>query len=346
MIVTCACALAACDDNAGAPADGAESGWLATSALPEPLANNAVTALEGPDGCTLVTATGIDGSLVAAGIHTHAWMLAPGADAWTALPETPGPARIAASAVALRGRVVVVGGYSVAAGGTETTHDIVTAWDPVAAWTVVAPLPVPIDDAVALTWRDRWIVVISGWSNSAPVAAVQIYDADSETWSMAPPFPGVAVFGHAGAIAGDELLVVDGVGSSAGGFVPVKQAWRGVLDPDRPTQITWTQLVDHPGPARYRAAAGTIAGRIVVHGGTDTPYNFDGRRYDNGQPALPLGTSFAFDPAGAGFVEDVPIKLPATMDHRGLVGCGELGHTIGGMTAGPTATQEVYTLRL
>ena len=316
------------------------------SSLPEPLSNNAVAALEGPDGCTLVTATGIDGSLVAAGIHTRAFALAPDAGAWTALPATPGPPRIAASAVALRGRVYVLGGYSVAAGGAETTHDLVAAWDPVADWTMVAPLPVPIDDAVVGAWRDRWIVVVSGWSNTAPVAAVQLYDADTGTWAMATPFPGAAVFGHAGAIAGDELLVVDGVKSAAGGFAIVKQAWRGALDPERPTEIAWTQLADHPGPARYRAAAGTLGTRLVVHGGTDTPYNFDGRRYDNGQPALPLETAFAFDPASSAFVDELPIKLPATMDHRGLVGCGELGHTIGGMTGGPTSTAVVSAVRL
>ena len=335
-----------CGDDRPAPgADAAPPGWSAAAPLPEPLANNAVAALDGPDGCLLFTATGIDASLGQPGIHARAWSLEPGAAAWTALPDAPGEPRIAASAVALRGRVYLLGGYSVAAGGGETSHDLVAVWDPVAGWSTAAPLPVAIDDAVVAAWRDRWIVVVSGWSDTAPVRDVQIYDADTDSWALAPPFPGTPVFGHAGGIAGDTLLVVDGVASGLRGFGIVEQAWRGDLDPDQPTEITWTDLVDHPGPATYRAAGGTAGDRIVIHGGTDTPYNFDGLRYDTGEPALPLDTAFAFDPATGTFSDDLPTKQPATMDHRALVGCDELTHTIGGMTTGPAATDLVSTLR-
>lgn len=347
VLTSVALIVAGCSERAPPPIDDAAvAGWTLEVALPEPIANNAVAAIAGSDGCTLVTAAGIDGSLAAGGIHPRAWSLAPSATAWTALPDLPGVPRIAASAVTLRGRVYVVGGYSVAAGGSETTHGVVFALDPAAGWTTVAPLPVPIDDAVAVAWRDRWLVVVSGWSNSAPVAAVQIYDLDSETWAMATPFPGTPVFGHAGAIVGDDLVIVDGVAASGGGFAAVEQTWRGVLDPDHSTQIAWTSLGDHPGPARYRAAAGAIGGRMVFHGGTDTPYNFDGRRYDNGSPALPLATAFAFDPLSAMFADDLPIQAPATMDHRGLVGCGEVGYTIGGIAAGPMTSSQVSSLRL
>jgi hypothetical protein len=100
-------------------AAGRRRGLATRSRATEPVANNAVAALPTPAGCALVTALGIDGSRVAEGIHTRAWMFD---GAWTALPDLAGPGRIAGSAVALRGRVYVLGGYSVAPGGPETSH--------------------------------------------------------------------------------------------------------------------------------------------------------------------------------------------------------------------------------
>jgi N-acetylneuraminic acid mutarotase len=327
--------------------DAVAPGWTSVAALPEPVANNAVAALSGDSGCTLLTATGIDGSRAAAGIHARAWKLDPGASTWTPLPDAPGPARIAASAVSLRGRVYVLGGYSVAANGDETTHDTVAVWDPAAGWTTAAPLPVPIDDAVVVAWRERWIVVVSGWSNTRPVSDVQIYDADTDRWEMGNPFAGTPVFGHAGALVDDKLLVVDGVGAGGplGGFAIKAQTWLGVLDPAQPAQIAWSAAGAHPGPPRYRAAAGVWNGRIVIHGGTDTPYNFDGLRYDTNAPAVPLGDAIVFDPSAGAFVESAPVKPVPTMDHRGLVTCGEAAYTIGGMEAGPMTTTAVSALR-
>lgn len=215
----------------------------------------------------------------------------------------------------------VIGGYSVAANGSETTYDGVAVLDPATGWTMAAPLPVAIDDAVAVAWRDRWIIVVSGWSNSAPTTAVQIYDADTDTWMMGTAFAGMPVFGHAGAIIGDELVIFDGVASARlGGFAIVEQAWRAVLDPDRPAELVWSSLGDHPGPPRYRAAGGALGARTIIHGGTATPYNFDGLRYDTNMPAMPLGDSFGYDATTGAFFEDVPAKAQPTMDHRALVG--------------------------
>ncbi len=178
----------------------------------------------------------------------------------------------------------------VGADGGETTDTTVARLDlGTRQWQARAPLPIAIDDAVAVAWRDRWIVVVSGWSNTAPVAAVQLYDSTLDQWSAATPFPGAAVFGHAGALVGDELILVDGVTAGPRGFALTSQAWRGRLDPAAPTAITWDELPAHPAPARYRAAAGALAGQIVIHAGTDDPYNFDGHSYDTARPSCRRG---------------------------------------------------------
>lgn len=336
-------------DAAGPGDGGGAAGWTAAPALPEPVANNALAALDDGDGCVLLSALGIDETRTVGGITARARTWRVGEDAWTALPDVPvASPLIAASAVAVDGAFYVLGGYSVSGGGAEASSSAVFVWRPGGdQWEETAPLPTPIDDAVAVAWRDRWIVVVSGWSDTAPVADVQIYDTGADEWIAATQFPGTPVFGHAGAIVGDDLVVVDGAGEGgAGGFTLVSQVWGAALDADDPATIVWTELAAHPGPARYRAAAGELGGRLHVHGGTDDPYNFDGLSYDAGQPAPPLAGSISFDPAsGAWSTTELPDKTPATMDHRALASCGGALYTAGGMIAGPAVTASVLAVR-
>lgn len=339
--------VAACggdDDGSGDP------GWTRASALPLPLANNAVAAWDGDGGCTILTAMGIGEGRAAADITARAYTLRPGDDAWTEIPDVPASVpRIAASAVAIGGRFYVLGGYSVSPGGAEASTTEVHVYDPEDGWSTGVPLATAIDDAVAVAWRDRYIVVVSGWSDTAPVADVQIYDAQEDEWQAATAFPGSPVFGHAGALAGDSLVIVDGVASGVTGFSLVSQAWLGVLDADQPTEIAWTQLEPHPGPPRYRAAGGAVGERVVIHGGTDDPYNFDGLSYDTGEPSPPLASSVVYDVGAGAWLTDAtdlpPDKPEATMDHRGLVSCGGALYTVGGMRGGPAVTKEVWALR-
>jgi hypothetical protein len=186
--------------------------------------------------------------------------------------------------------------------------------------------------------------VVSGWSNTDSVATVQIYDAESESWAVATDFPGTPVFGHAGAITGDTLVIVDGVGSVGFGFELVNQAWLGQLDVDDPTTIEWIDLGSHPGPARYRAAGGTtVDGQLWFHGGTEVPYNFDGLAYDGGRPAPPLATTLIYG-LDQGFSELGVPKPVATMDHRALARCRATLYSVGGMTAGPEVSAGVWRL--
>ncbi|HEX2570547.1 MAG TPA: hypothetical protein VH877_13410 [Polyangia bacterium] len=331
-------ALAACDRPRT---------WENRVALPEPLTNNAVAAVAGPAGCTLYSAFGLDATRQRPGIHGRAFAWREGQAAWQALPDAPGLPRIATSGVALRGKFWVLGGYSIDVDDNETSHTELVVYDPASnAWSSVSPLPVAIDDAMAVAWRDRYIVVVSGWSNTRPVPNVQIYDADSDTWSAGTDFPGTAVFGGAAGLDGDDLYVIDGVGLDTvqREFVIVNQTWRARLDPNNPTTIQWTSLGPHPGPARYRAAAGPAFGRVLFVGGTDNPYNYDGLSYDNNQPSAPLASLFGIDPR-TGTFGALETRPQATMDHRALVGCGDAVYTVGGMTTGPNVVNWVLRLQ-
>jgi hypothetical protein len=342
-------ALSACGDDAGradaGPGSDAQVGWARGVDLPEVLSNNALAAVETEGGCMVFSMLGIDSSLSVNGIHNRGFRWREGDEEWINLPPVPGPGRLAANAVGLRGEPYLIGGYDVAAGGTETSHTSLQRFDlRTGRWEGMAELPVPIDDAGVVVWRDRYIVVVSGWSNTGNVDAVQIYDVETDSWTMGTAFPGTTVFGQAAAIAGDELILIDGVRSGVAGFRLVNQAWRGTLNPNTPEVIEWTDLGAHPGPARYRAAAGTSgAGALWFHGGTAEPYNFDGLRYDNSQPATPLASTLLYE--GGQFSEgSIADKPTATMDHRAMVSCGERLLTVGGMTEGPAATSQVWTI--
>lgn len=340
---------AGCGDGSSAPdarvAPDAQVGWARAPDLPEAVSNNALASVETEGGCMIFSLLGIGGGLGPSAIHNRGFRIREGDESWISLPEIPGPPRLAANAVGLRGEPYVLGGYEVQEGGTEVSANTLQRFDlAFGRWVSMAPMPVPVDDVGAAPWRDRYIVVVSGWSNTGNVDDVQIYDADADEWIAGTTFPGTPVFGQAMSIVGDELVLIDGVRSGALGFQLVNQAWRGTLDPEEPGEIAWTDLGEHPGPARYRAAAGaTAAGAMWFHGGTAEPYNFDGLRYDNGQPAVPLASTLSYQ-GGAFSLDDVPEKPTATMDHRALVPCGERLLTVGGMVEGPAATAEVWSI--
>lgn len=339
--------LACGGGGGGAPIDAgvdAQQGWASEPALPEAVANNAVAGVAGDGGCMVFSISGIDASLTASGIHNRGFRLREGDTSWIELPILPGPARLATNAVGLRGEPYVLGGYEVSDNGAETSSTALQRFDlQRGRWESMAPLPIAIDDAGVVVWRDRYIVVVSGWSTTGPVDAVQIYDVQSDTWMVGTAFPGARVFGQAMAIDGNELVLIDGVTSGGlGGFRLVNQSWRGELDPANPTEIVWSDLGEHLGPARYRAAAGALGGALYFHGGTSEPYNFDGLRYDNGTPATPLASMMRYQ-AGEFSVDAQLDKPEATMDHRALASCGDRLFSIGGMQEGPTATSAVWS---
>jgi N-acetylneuraminic acid mutarotase len=313
--------------------------------LPEAIANNALASVETEGGCMVFSMLGIDSTLGASGIHNRAFRWREGDDSWLAMPDIPGPGRLAANAIGLRGEPYLLGGYEVAGNGAETSSRSLQRFNlSTGQWESLADVPIAIDDAGVVAWLDRYIVVVSGWSDNSNVSAVQIYDADADSWIMATDFPGIPVFGSAAAIVGDELILIDGVSSGFAGFKLENQTWRATLDANAPATIEWTDLGAHPGPARYRAAAGTSeAGALWFHGGTAEPYNFDGQRYDNGQAAVPLASTVVY--TGGAFAEGtVPDKPNATMDHRALVACDNRLLTVGGLVAGPSATPQTWSV--
>ena len=259
--------------------------------------------------------------------------------------------RLASAALSVGGKVYLIGGYTVSAKGEEVSTPEVMRFQPASGqFETETSMPVPVDDSLALPWRERWIVMVSGWHDKGNVADVQIYDTQTKTWTGATPYPGKPVFGHAGGLTGDTLVVCDGVSADKGAdgknvFAMSDECWQGRLDTKQPEHIVWRRLPAHPGKPLYRAGAVGDAGRIVFAGGSTRPYNYNGIGYDK-LPAEPSDAVFSFAPARGAWQSHPPLP-EAGMDFRGLVplGGGEYG-LFGGMRAGQQVGAGVIRFRL
>jgi N-acetylneuraminic acid mutarotase len=190
---------------------------------------------------------------------------------------------------------------------------------------------VPTDAAVSGVWKDSLVYLVSGWHDTDNIDEVQIFDPAGDRWSTATPIPGPPVFGHAGALAANTIVYIDGVRRQPDdrSFVMSGSSWRGDIDPEDPERIVWSQIPDHPGPPLYRAAAGSVGSWIVFSGGTDNPYNYNGIGYD-GVPSEPRSQAFAYH-VERGIWRELESLPHPTMDHRGIVFIDGSAWIVGGM---------------
>lgn len=321
-------------------------------ALPEPISNNAVAVAVGPEGPTVYSFNGLKAGKTWKDTSNAAFACVIATKSCKTIASVPVPeGRLASAAVTVAGKIYIFGGYTVAPNGDEFSTPEVYAFDPATGrYEQKSDMPTPVDDALAVPYQNRFIYVISGWHDEGNVSTVQMFDTMTGAWTEATPFPGTPVFGHAGGIAGDSIIVSDGVASVfADGkrkFVPAKLSWRGDIDPKNPTQIAWRAVDAHAGPAQYRMAAiGDAAGqRIIFAGGGDNPYNYDGIGYD-GVLAKPSGGFFAYDLKTDKWIELGRLAEPS-MDHRGLAKVGQDYYIMGGMDAGQNVTDRIVKFRI
>lgn len=334
--------------RAMSPSVGAGGPDLSSTApLPQPLSNNAVTVTTVDGTPRIYSFFGLGPGKTHADIGRTTFEYDRLHNIWTRLPDIPvDQGRLASIAAAAEGNIYLFGGYTVAADGHEVSTPDVLRFDPkTRSYRKVAPMPTPVDDSVALVHGDRRTYLVSGWYQDRNVALVQVYDTLLDRWSRATDFPGAPVFGHAGAILGDDLLICDGVRLEVIGgkrtFTASPECWRGTIAADDPTRIDWRQVAAHPGAPRYRMAAGVDLGsrQLLFLGGSENPYNYDGIGYDD-QPSPASARAQAYDLTSDRWHELAPLSQ-ASMDHRGLATIGGRHYLVGGMRDDQQVTADV-----
>ena len=317
--------------------------------LPEPVANNAVAKVTVDGQPYFLSFMGLGAGKTYKDVHDKVFALKVGDKAWQEKTKVPSSltltGRLASTAVGIGESAYLFGGYTVASDHTEISSPDVYKYNvKTDAYTKLASMAVPVDDSVALTYKERYIYLVSGWHNDGNVNLTQVYDIKTDSWQQASPFLGKAVFGQAGAISGNVMVVCDGVETIANpdrrrSFSEVAQCLKGTIDPNNPLKIDWRTIPHPTGSAHYRMAAASYEGDIYMMAGSDNPYNYNGMGY-NGTPAPASNHVWRFD-VNTDQWQVMPVAEEPSMDHRGLLEHQGVLYRIGGMDDKQTVISDV-----
>jgi len=310
--------------------------------MPIAVSDNAVAALKG--GLEVYSLMGIGTKKTWKDITNKVYVFHIAGAKWVEERPVPGVAgRLGASAVGARGQIFLFGGFVVDGQGNEIIVPDVNSYVPGdRRWYSGADIPVPVDSAVIGINQNRYIYLVGGRSKDGPVNNVQVYDAEKNTWSQATPFPGTPVFGHAGGLADDAIVFVDGakknpaVGSA---YVTSDECWLGKIDHKDPNKIEWSKLPPHPGAARFGIVSGAEKNRILFTGGSANFHDYKGMDPD-GKPVELSAVTFAFDIHGSRWETVEENTFDPRSDSRGIADT-----PIGPMVIGGLVTNTAVSAR-
>jgi len=271
------------------------------ASMPTPTSNNAVVGGWANDTAYVYSFGGIDNTKIWSGINKKSFRYNTVTDIWDTIPDLPNTnAVIAAGASYVDSIIYIMGGYQVLSNGNEISSNIVNRFDPRTNTYLSdgAAIPIPIDDHVQAVWNDSLIYVITGWSNTGNVPNVQIYDPANDNWLTGTSVPNnntYKAFGATGIIINNKIYYHGGAVSS-GNFPGQSNLRVGQIDPNDPTQISWssTWVTNY---ISYRAIAlfDSWTNLPVFVGGSDNTYNYNGVAYNGAGGVSPKSFSIGFD---------------------------------------------------
>ena len=317
--------------------------------MPAALSGNAVAALRG--GLDIYSLMGVGPKKTWDDISNKVYVLHLQGAKWTEGRPVPGVGgRLGASAIGVKGRIFLFGGYLVDGQGGQLIVADVNAYAPdEKRWYRAEDIPVAVEDAVVGVNHDRYIYLVGGRSKGGPVNNVQVYDVEKNAWSQATAFPGSPVFGHAGGLGDDAIVFVDGAKKNAAGsdppYVPSDECWIGRIDHKDPNKIEWRKLPAHPGSARFGivAGAGEKERRILFSGGTTTIHDFKGIGPD-GKPSEFSTSTFAYDVHANRWETIAEDTYDVRSDSRGIVSTPIGMLIVGGLVKNTAATARVVVV--
>jgi len=289
--------------------------------MPNAVTSNAVASLRG--GIEVYSLMGLGTKKTWDDVSNKMYELALRSGKWVEGRPVPGvTGRVGASAMGVKGQILLFGGYTIDGEGNEFVIGDVNSYAPQDhRWYRADDIPIPVDSAVIGVTHDRYVYLVGGRSRSGPVNNVQVYDAEKNTWSQATAFPGAPVFGHAGGVAGETIVYVDGAKKdpASGKYAASDECWIGKIDHKDPNKIEWSKLPAHPGPGRFGIVAGAEHDhRLLFSGGTTVPHNYKGLDSE-GKPAELSPVTFAFELHGNKWETIADDTYDVRADSRGIV---------------------------
>ena len=333
---------------AGCETDKSQGEWIVTKAgqLPEAVSNQAVSEGFINGSSYLYSFGGIDSTKAFSGIHRRSYRydIERGiAERIQDVPDTLG--KIASAATRINNVIYILGGYHVYEDGREKSSDRVHRYDIVQNRFIEdgANIPIPIDDHVQFSYKNRYIYVITGWSEKENVSAVQIYDSKEDAWLAGTPVPDNDIFksfGASGTISGDTIYYLGG--ASMGKHFPIQSVLRkGVIDMNDPTRINWSSQILDERYAGYRMGSFERNRILFWIGGSDVTYNFNALAYDGGEGVEPNHRILSL--SGKSFEEEFYKNIP--MDLRGIANIDDsVKYVVGGIAEGQQSSDAIIKL--
>lgn len=222
------------------------------------------------------------GQSAQAQIHNKAWLLID--NNWQSLPAVPSvqgaSGRRGAAAVVLDQQFLLFGGTGPGRNNTPLTLTDSYRLSPIGKMYQKLPdMPVAVYDAVAQTYRNRYVYLIGGNHQGGAINLVQVFDNFTQKWSQATPLPSTPLSRHSAIISANQLVVCGGTTfkSAAGGdFVATvnPHCFAAGLSPQQPAQLQWRQLPASNGAAIVDGSALSIDDKqshwLIFAGGNTT----------------------------------------------------------------------------
>ncbi len=292
--------------------------------------------------------SGIDSTRIYSGIHLKSWKYNTMTDEWSSIDPLPDNlGKIAAGASRVNDVIYVIGGYNVFANGSETSSPKVHRYDIENDVYLPdgAPVPVATDDHVQAVWRDSLIFVVTGWSNTTNINNVQIYNPSEDAWQVGTALPNTnsyKSFGASGMIVGDTIYYFGGAASF--GSFPIQQHFRkGIINPDNPTEITWSIGTVANNAVGYRMGATSIGENIYWIGGSGVTYNYNGIAYNGTGGVPPLNRVLSFNTTTTESTVENYDLIP--MDLRGIASVNDsVKYIVGGMIENQKVSKQLFKL--
>src|SRR5437762_8327628 len=135
--------------------------------LPVPLSNNDVAGIKVSGQYILYSFMGIGPQKNWNSLTNGAYALNLRYNKWTIIKPVPGSGRLGAVAAGVKEHIFVIGGFVPDPSGRQSIVSDVSIYEPIALrWYRGADLPMPVRDAVAGVYRDRYVYVVGGFSKS------------------------------------------------------------------------------------------------------------------------------------------------------------------------------------